>query len=80
MVAEPEVGKTYKAKVVKIMDFGAFVEYMPGQQGLVHISQLAKDRVDKVEDVVRTGDMLDVKLVGIDDQGRANLSHKVLIK
>ncbi len=80
LTALPEVGKVYKSKVVKIMDFGAFVEYMPGHQGLVHISQLAKERVNKVEDVVKTGDLLEVKLTGIDDQGRANLSHKVLEK
>jgi len=76
IVSEPEVGKIYHGKVVRIMDFGAFVEIAPGKDGLVHISHLAKTRVNKVEDVVKIGDELDVKLMEIDAQGRLNLSHK----
>lgn len=76
LTAEPEVGKIYNGTVVKIMDFGAFVNIMPGHDGLVHISQLADHRVEKVTDVVREGDKVQVKLVAIDDQGRLNLSMK----
>lgn len=76
IVKEPEVGKIYDATVVKIMDFGAFVEFMPGKEGLVHISQLAEHRVEKVEDEVKEGDKVKVKLLKIDDQGRKNLSIK----
>ena len=61
------------------MDFGAFVEFLPGKDGLVHISQLAWARVNKVEDVVTLGDTIKVKLMEIDPQGRYNLSHKVML-
>ena len=61
------------------MDFGAFVNILPGKDGLVHISQLAKKRVNKVEDVVKVGDIVRVKLVEIDKQGRLNLSMKALL-
>lgn len=76
---QPKVGDEFEAKVVKIMDFGAFVEFLPGKEGLVHISQLAWARVNKVEDVVAVGDTLRVKLMEVDPQGRYNLSHKVLL-
>lgn len=76
IVAEPEVGTIYQGTVVKIMEFGAFVNIMPGRDGLVHISQLADKRVEKVEDVVKEGDKVTVKLVAIDDHGRLNLSMK----
>ena len=76
IVAEPEVGKIYKGKVTKIMDFGAFVEFMPNREGLVHISKLDTKRVNKVEDVVSEGDEIMVKLVEIDRMGRNNLSRK----
>lgn len=76
LVEEPEVGKTYKGKVVKIMDFGAFVEFMPGQEGLVHVSQIADERVEKVTDYLKEGQEVKVKLLAIDDQGRNNLSIK----
>jgi polyribonucleotide nucleotidyltransferase len=78
MTAEPEIGRIYKdARVVKIMNFGAFVEFMPGQEGLVHISEMDKKRVNKVEDVVKEGDRIDVKLIGIDpDNGKVKLSRK----
>ncbi|HLF13959.1 MAG TPA: polyribonucleotide nucleotidyltransferase, partial [Bacteroidota bacterium] len=75
----PEVGKVYRGKVVRIMDFGAFVEILPGKDGLVHISQLSLNRVEKVTDVVNIGDAVDVKLVQKDDEGRYNLSMKVLL-
>ncbi len=76
IVAEPEVGKIYLGKVTKIMDFGAFVEFMPNREGLVHISKLDNKRVNKVEDVVNVGDEILVKLVEIDRMGRNNLSRK----
>jgi polyribonucleotide nucleotidyltransferase len=76
LTEDPEVGKIYNGKVVKIMEFGAFVNIMPGKDGLVHISQLAKERVNKVEDVVKVGDKMKVKLLEIDSQGRLNLSKK----
>jgi polyribonucleotide nucleotidyltransferase len=77
---EPKVGDIIEGKVTRIMEFGAFVEITPGKDGLVHISQLAKERVNKVEDVVKLGDVVKVKLVEIDDQGRYNLSRKALLK
>lgn len=79
ITAVPEVGKVYKATVKKIMDFGAFVEILPGKEGLVHISQLDVKRVAKVADVVKVGDQFEVKLLEIDDKGRLNLSRKVLL-
>jgi polyribonucleotide nucleotidyltransferase len=80
ITAEPEVGKGYTGKVTRIMNFGAFVEFMPGREGLVPISQLAKERVAKVEDVVNVGDEIVVKLVEIDSKGRMNLSRKACLK
>ncbi|MGP1366410.1 MAG: polyribonucleotide nucleotidyltransferase [Schwartzia sp. (in: firmicutes)] len=79
LVRDVEVGAVYKGKVTRIMAFGAFVEVLPGKEGLCHISQLAKRRVEKVEDVVQIGDTLDVKVTEIDRQGRVNLSHKALL-
>ena len=76
IVAEPELGKTYFGKVMRIMDFGAFVEFLPGKEGLVHISKLDTKRVEKVEDVVSVGDEILVKLIEIDKMGRINLSRK----
>ncbi|MDE5583804.1 MAG: polyribonucleotide nucleotidyltransferase [Ruminococcus sp.] len=73
---DPEVGAIYKGKVVRIMDFGAFVEIAPGKDGLVHISKLDKQRVEKVEDIVSVGDEIVVKVLEIDRQGRINLSRK----
>ena len=74
-----EVGRIYKGKVVRIMPFGAFVEILPRQDGLVHISQLAEQRVNRVEDVVNIGDEIMVKVTEIDDRGRVNLSRKQAI-
>lgn len=76
LVEEPEVGKIYEGPVVKIMEFGAFVNIMPGQDGMVHISQMAEGRVEKVTDVVKEGDIVRVKLTAIDERGRLNLSMK----
>jgi polyribonucleotide nucleotidyltransferase len=73
---DPEVGAIYKGKVVRLMNFGAFVEIAPGKDGLVHISQLDNRRVERVEDVVAIGDEIVVKVVEIDKQGRINLSRK----
>lgn len=72
----PEVGAIYRGKVVRIMDFGAFVEIVPGMDGLVHISKLDKSRVEKVDDIVSIGDEIVVKVIEIDRQGRINLSRK----
>lgn len=80
LTADVEVGKMYLGRVVKIMDFGAFVEVLPGKEGLVHISQLAEQRVGKVEDVVSVGDEIMVKVTKIDEQGRINLSRKEALK
>ena len=80
LTREVEVGGVYLGKVVRITDFGAFVEVLPGKDGLVHISQLALERVKKVEDVVKVGDEIMVKCVEIDKQGRVNLSRKVLLQ
>lgn len=79
LTAEPEIGKTYKAKVVKIMDFGAFVEFLPGTQGLVHISQLDLKRVNNTKDVVNEGDEIVVRLLKTEN-GKFNLSRKVILQ
>ncbi|MDA8168450.1 MAG: polyribonucleotide nucleotidyltransferase [Nitrospiraceae bacterium] len=80
IVAEAELGKVYKGKVVRITDFGAFVEILPGVDGLVHISQIAHKRIAKVTDVLQVGDEVDVKVIEIDKQGRVRLSRKELLK
>ena len=79
IVREVEVGEVYTGKVTRLMKFGAFVEVLPGKEGLCHISQLSSRRVEKVEDVVQIGDQLQVKVVEIDDKGRVNLSHKACL-
>ena len=76
IVFEPEVGATYDATVTRIIPIGAFVEYAPGKEGLVHISKLQQTRTEKVEDVVAVGDRVRVKFLGIDEKGRSNLSMK----
>ena len=78
IVAEPEVGEIYEGKVVKVMDFGAFVNFFGARDGLVHISQLAKTRVEKTADVVKEGDKVWVKLLGFDDRGKVRLSMKIV--
>lgn len=79
IVKEVEVGETYLGKVTKIMNFGAFVEVLNGKEGLVHISQISNERVNKVEDVLKVGDEILVKVTEIDKQGRINLSRKALL-
>ena len=80
IVAVAEVGKVYTGKVTILMNFGAFVEILPGKEGLVHISQLSTERVEKVEDVVSVGDEIAVKVVEIDQKGRINLSRKAVLQ
>lgn len=79
ITAEAEVGKVYTGKVTRLMAFGAFVEILPGKEGLVHISQLSTERVNKVEDVVSIGDEIVVKVTEIDQKGRINLSRKAVL-
>ncbi len=79
IIREVAVGEIYQGKVVRIEKFGCFVELWPGQEGLVHISKLAKERVQKVEDVVKLGDIITVKVIGIDDKGRVDLSRKAVL-
>ena len=76
IVFEPEVGAVYTGTVTGIKEFGAFVEYVPGKEGLVHISKIAKTRIDKVEDVLKLGDTVKVKYMGVDNKGRMNFSIK----
>ena len=76
IVAEPEVGKIYEGKVVKTMEFGAFVNFLGQRDGLVHISQLKPERVEKTTDVVKEGDVVKVKVIGVDDKGKVKLSLK----
>lgn len=75
---DPEVGKIYEGKVVKIMEFGAFVNYMGTRDGLVHISELAEGKTEKTEDVVKEGDMVKVKLINVDGRGKASLSMRLV--
>lgn len=77
---EVKTGETYLGKVTRLMKFGAFVEILPGKEGMVHVSQLAMQRVEKPEDVVREGDEIMVKVTEIDDKGRINLSRKALLQ
>jgi len=79
IATDPEVGKVYSGKVTRIMNFGCFVEIAPEKEGLVHVSHLAYERVKSVEDAVKVGDIVNVKLVEIDDQGRINLSLKATL-
>ncbi|HNS31903.1 MAG TPA: polyribonucleotide nucleotidyltransferase [bacterium] len=76
LTEEPETGRIYEGTVVKIMEFGAFVQFLPGKDGLVHISELAPHRVKKVEDIVKVGDKIKVKFIGMDDKGKVKLSRK----
>jgi polyribonucleotide nucleotidyltransferase len=78
IASEPEVGQVYEGTVVKVMDFGAFVNFFGSRDGLVHISQLAPRRVQKVTDVVKEGDKVKVKLLGFDERGKVRLSMKVV--
>ncbi|MBQ7605777.1 MAG: polyribonucleotide nucleotidyltransferase [Firmicutes bacterium] len=79
LVRDVEVGEIYEGKVTRIMNFGAFIEILPGKEGLLHISKMAKERVEKVEDVMNIGDTVTVKVTEIDSQNRINLSRKELL-
>lgn len=79
IIHEIQVGEIYIGKVTRILKFGAFVELLPGREGMCHISQLARQRVENVEDVIKIGETLEVKVVEIDDKGRINVSHKALL-
>jgi len=78
ITAEVEVGKIYEGKVVKLMDFGAFVTILPGRDGLVHISQISNERVENVSDKLKEGDVIKVKVLEVDKQGRIRLSMKAV--
>ncbi|HEX4342096.1 MAG TPA: polyribonucleotide nucleotidyltransferase [Verrucomicrobiae bacterium] len=80
MSAEAEIGKVYRGKVVTVKEFGAFVEFLPGKDGLVHISELANFRVKKTEDIVKIGDEITVKCLGVDEKGRVRLSRKAAME
>ena len=77
--AEIEIGQTYEGKVITVKDFGAFVECMPGKEGLVHISEMANERIDSVDSICKPGDMMRVKCIDIDNQGRVRLSRKAAL-
>tara|TARA_B100000925_G_scaffold101376_1_gene74402 strand:- start:2848 stop:4929 length:2082 start_codon:yes stop_codon:yes gene_type:complete len=79
LTAEIEIGKTYNGKVITVKDFGAFVECLPGKEGLVHISELANERVESVESICKAGDEMKVKCIDIDNQGRVRLSRKAAL-
>jgi len=80
MFQEIEVGKTYTGRVVSITQFGAFMEVLPGKDGLVHVSELAEGRVENVEDVVKKGDMLTAKCLGVDEKGRVKMSRRAWLR
>jgi polyribonucleotide nucleotidyltransferase len=79
IIQDAEVGKLYMGKVRKIMDFGAFVEILPGTDGLIHISQLDRERVEKVTDILQEGDEVLVKVIEVDKNGRIALSRKAAL-
>lgn len=78
MMATAEIGKIYRGPVTRLMTFGAFVKILPDVEGMVHISEIRDERVDKIEDVLKEGDMVDVRVIEIDDKGRVNLTMKHL--
>ncbi len=80
LIAEVEIGATYNARVVSVKDFGCFVEILPGQEGLVHVSELSNEFVSKVSDVVKVGDYIDVKVIARDEQDRIKLSRKAVLE
>ena len=80
MTEEVQVGKTYTGKVLSLKEYGAFVEIFPGHDGLVHISELSDGYIEKVEDVVKVGQEIMIKVIGIDDQKRVKLSRKAALK
>ena len=80
MFAEVEIGKTYTGKVMNVTTFGAFMEVLPGKDGLVHISELEEGRVNQVEDVCKKGDVITAKCIGIDDKGRVKMSRRAALR
>jgi polyribonucleotide nucleotidyltransferase len=80
VTAEVEVGKVYRGEVKTVREFGAFVEILPGQDGLLHISEMADYRVDKVEDICKVGDWVTVKVIDVDDRGRVRLSRRAALE
>jgi polyribonucleotide nucleotidyltransferase len=80
IVEVPEVGKVYQGRVVKITDFGAFVEILPGTDGLLHISQIAAERIKRVEDVLKEGQEIQVKVIEVDKAGKIRLSRRELLR
>ena len=78
IVAEPEIGVIYNGKVVKTADFGAFVNFLGAKDGLVHISELSNERVNRTNDIVNVGDQVKVKVLGFDDRGKVKLSMRVV--
>jgi polyribonucleotide nucleotidyltransferase len=80
LTRDVEQGETYTGKVTRLFNFGAMVEILPGKEGLVHISELADYHVPQVEDVVKVGDEVTVKVIGIDNSGRINLSRKAILE
>ena len=80
IVDEPEVGKIYNGKIVKLMEFGAFVNFFGKKDGLVHVSQISTERVAHPKDLLKEGQQVKVKLIGFDDRGKVRLSMKPLIK
>jgi polyribonucleotide nucleotidyltransferase len=79
LTAEIEIGKTYDGKVIAVKDFGAFVECLPGKEGLVHISEMANERIDSVDSICKPGDAMRIKCIDIDNQGRVRLSRKAAL-
>jgi len=79
LTEDPEIGRIYRGKVKRIVNFGAFVEILPGRDGLIHISELENHRVAKVEDVVKEGDLVLVKVIGVDEEGKVRLSRKAAL-
>jgi polyribonucleotide nucleotidyltransferase len=80
IVAQPEIGDVFNAKVKSIKEFGAFVEFMPGKEGLLHISEIAHERLKSMEGVLQVGQEIQIKIIGVDEKtGKVRLSHKVLI-
>jgi len=80
IVKEPEIGEIYQGVVKRIMDFGAFIEILPGQEGLARISEISDHHINKVNDVLKINDIVPVKVISIDEQGRINLSLKQVKK
>ena len=80
VASDPEIGKVYRGKVITVKEFGAFVEILPGQEGLLHISEMANYRVEKVTDICKEGDMITVKVLDVDDRGKIRLSRKAALE